>query len=194
MKQSGKEKTTKEIKVEKTNQIEEIIKEYSEIVRAIAKKYYISDGSEDDLFQEGLIGLTQGYNTYDTSHGEIGCPAFKSFVLMCAKRQIIDAVKRSNSKRNLPMTNFVSLNSDDFVETSAFVDLSEETLEDKVINKVSGEEQPKTIVNLSDFEMEVLNLYLDGMKQSEIAEVLDRPVKSVDNTLQRIKKKLKRNK
>jgi len=106
MKPLGSEKITKELKVDKSQQIEEIIKEYSEIVRAIAKKYYISDGSEDDLFQEGLIGLTQGYNTYDTRHGEIGSPAFKSFVLMCAKRQIIDAVKHSNSKRNLPMANF----------------------------------------------------------------------------------------
>jgi len=194
MKPLGSEKITKELKVDKSQQIEEIIKEYSEIVRAIAKKYYISDGSEDDLFQEGLIGLTQGYNTYDTRHGEIGSPAFKSFVLMCAKRQIIDAVKHSNSKRNLPMANFVSLSSDDFIETSDFADMSEETLEDKVINKVSGEEQSKTMVNLSDFEMEVLDLYLEGLKQSEIAESLNRPVKSIDNTLQRIKTKLKRNK
>lgn len=177
----------------KTQQLEEIIKEYSEIVRAIAKKYYISDGSEDDLFQEGLIGLTQGYNTYDTQHGEIGSEAFKSFVLMCAKRQIIDAVKHSNSKRNLPMTNFVSLSSDDFVETTDLSDVLEETLEDRVINKVSGE-QSKIILNLSEFERQVLDYYLEGTKQSEIAQILNKPVKSIDNTLQRIKSKLKRNK
>ena len=179
--------------MDKQQQIEDIIREYSENIRAIAKKYYISDGSEDDLYQEGLIGLTQGYNTYDISHGPIGSPAFKSFVLMCAKRQIIDAVKHSNSKRNLPMTNFVSLSSDDFVETSGFMDASEETLEDRVINKVAGEEtQSKTILNLSEFERLVLDYYLDGMKQSEIASLLDRPVKSIDNTLQRIKTKLKK--
>lgn len=177
----------------KTQQLEEIIKEYSEIVRAIAKKYYISDGSEDDLFQEGLIGLTQGYNTYDTHHGEIGSEAFKSFVLMCAKRQIIDAVKHSNSKRNLPMANFVSLSSDDFIETTDLSDVLEETLEDRVINKVSGE-QSKIILNLSEFERQVLDYYLEGTKQSEIAQILNKPVKSIDNTLQRIKSKLKRNK
>ena len=98
--------------------IEDIIRDYSENVRAIAKKFYISDGSSEDLFQEGLIGLIQGYNSYDTSHGAVGSEAFKSFLLMCAKRQIIDAVKKSNSKRNLPMNNFVSLSSDDFVKTS----------------------------------------------------------------------------
>lgn len=174
--------------------LEEIIEDYSEIVRAIAKKYYISDGSEDDLYQEGLIGLSQGYRTYDISHGEIGSPAFKSFVLMCAKRQIIDAVKKSNSKRNLPMTNFVSISSDDFIETTAFMDNLEEPLEDKVINKVSNEGGVEIVLNLSEFERQVLDLYIEGMKQSEIANLLEKPVKSIDNTLQRIKTKLKRNK
>ena len=179
--------------MEDKHQIEEIIKEYSEDVRAIAKRFYISDGSVDDLYQEGLIGLTQGYNTYDLSHGEIGSPAFKSFVLMCAKRQIIDAVKKSNSKRNLPMTNFISLSSDDFVETPEFSLNLEETFEEKVINKVSGEQGADIILGLSNFEHQVLNLYLEGLKQSEIAESLSKPVKSIDNTLQRIKTKLKRN-
>lgn len=174
--------------------LEEIINEYSDIVRAIAKKYYISDGSEDDLFQEGLIGLTQGYNTYDKSHGEIGSPAFKSFVLMCAKRQIIDAVKKSNSKRNLPMTNFISISSDEFIETVDYMDNSELPLEEKVINKVSEDEPVGLILNLSEFERQVLDLCIEGLKQSEIASVLNRPVKSIDNTLQRIKTKLKRNK
>ena len=194
MKQLDSERNKKEEKVEKQQQIEEIIKEYSDNVRAIAKKYYISDGSEDDLYQEGLIGLTQGYNAYDVSRGEVGSPAFKSFVLMCAKRQIIDAVKRSKGKRNLPMEKFVSLSSDDFVETSGFADYIEESFEDKVINRLSEEEQTKVILNLSTFEQQVLELYLDDLKQSEIAEQLDKSVKSIDNTLQRIKNKLKRNK
>ena len=174
--------------------IEDIIRDYSENVRAIAKKFYISDGSSEDLFQEGLIGLIQGYNSYDTSHGEVGSEAFKSFLLMCAKRQIIDAVKKSNSKRNLPMNNFVSLSSDDFVETSDIASLTAEPLEDKVINKMTSMEDGLTILDLSGFENEVLNLYLEGLKQSQIATILSKPVKSIDNTLQRIKTKLKRNK
>lgn len=172
--------------------IEDIIREYSDNVRAIAKKFYISDGSTDDLFQEGLIGLIQGYNSYDVSHGEIGSEAFKSFLLMCAKRQIIDAVKKSNSKRNLPMNNFVSLSSEDFIETSSFAVLTEEPLEDRVINKVSSMEEDSTILGLSNLEGKVLDYYLDGLKQSEIAEKLNKPVKSIDNTLQRIKTKLKK--
>ena len=62
--------------------IEDVIRDYSENIRAIAKKFYISDGSTEDLFQEGLIGLIQGYNSYDLAHGEIGSDAFKSFLLM----------------------------------------------------------------------------------------------------------------
>ena len=172
--------------------LEEVIKAYSEDVRIIAKKYFISDGSADDLYQEGLIGLSQGFKTYDTSHGKVWSPAFKSFVLMCAKRQIIDAVKKSNSKRNLPLNNFISLSSDNFVETPEFSRSAEETLEEMVINKVASEEQPDVILNLSEFEHQVLNLYLEGLKQSEIATNLNKPVKSIDNTLQRIKTKLKR--
>lgn len=163
---------------------------YKDNVRSIANKYYITDGSVEDLFQEGLIGLSQGYSTYDTSHGEVGSEAFKSFLLMCAKRQILDAVKRSNSKRNLPMNNFVSISSDDFVETAVLGGASRETLEDEVINRVSGENE--LILNLSEFERGVLDLYLEGLKQSEIATELNKPVKSIDNTLQRIKTKLKR--
>lgn len=174
--------------------IEDVIRDYSENIRAIAKKFYISDGSTEDLFQEGLIGLIQGYNSYDLAHGEIGSDAFKSFLLMCAKRQIIDAVKKSNSKRNSPMNNFVSLSSDDFVETSDIASLTAEPLEDKVINKMTSMEDGLTILDLSSFENEVLNLYLEGLKQSQIATILSKPVKSIDNTLQRIKTKLKRNK
>ena len=170
--------------------LEYFIELYRDNIRAIASKYYISDGSDEDLFQEGLIGLSQGYKTYNTSHGEIGSEAFKSFLLMCAKRQIIDAVKRSNSKRNLPMNNFVSISSDDFVETAVLGCASGETLEEEVINRVSGENE--LILNLSEFERNVLGLYLEGLKQSEIASELNRPVKSIDNTLQRIKTKLKR--
>ena len=181
----GKKYKTEKIVREEKN-LEYYIDLYKDNVRAIANKYYISDGSDDDLFQEGLIGLAQGYKIYDTTHGEIGSDAFKSFVLMCAKRQIIDAVKRSNSKRNLPMNNFVSISSDDFIETA----VSGETLEDEVIKRVSGEND--LILNLSEFDRRVLDLYLEGLKQSEIASELNRAVKSIDNTLQRIKTKLKR--
>ena len=180
--------------MEENQKIEEIIKEYGEDVKAIAKRYFISDGSIDDLYQEGLIGLTQGYKTYDISHGAVGSNAFKSFVLMCAKRQIIDAVKKSNSKRNLPMTNFVSLSSDDFVESPSFAPTTEETFEERIINRVSGDDNADVVLGLSEFERQVLDLFLEGLKQSEIATELNKPVKSIDNTLQRIKTKIKRNK
>ena len=179
--------------MEKNITIEDIIREYGDNVRSIANKFFISDGSIDDLYQEGLIGLIQGYNKYDISHGEVGSNAFKSFLLMCAKRQIIDAVKKSNSKRNIPMNNFVSISSDEFIETPEMVSLTEEPLEDRVINKIASEEEPLTFLDLSSFEKEVLNLHLEGLKQSEIASLLNKPVKSIDNTLQRIKTKLKRN-
>ena len=180
--------------MEENQKLEEIIREYADDVRAIAKKYFISDGSIDDLYQEGLIGLTQGYKMYDTSRGAVGSPAFKSFVLMCAKRQIIDAVKKSNSKRNLPMTNFISLSSDDFVETPNFAPVTAEAFEDRIINRVSGEESTDVVLGLSEFERQVLDLFLEGLKQSEIATELNKSVKSIDNTLQRIKTKIKRNK
>lgn len=162
-------------------------------IKIMAHKYYIAGGSEDDLVQEGLIGLVDGVNSYDESYGDVDSDAFKAFVLMCAKRQILDAIKRANSKRNTVLNNSLSLNDiDGGISEGVSSLLSNETPEDIVIERCEKEEASREIsIKLSEQEKMVLDLYLDGLKQSEIAIKLDKSVKSIDNSLQRIKNKIK---
>ena len=90
-------------------------------------------------------------------------------------------------------SNFVSLSAENFIETPELNNGMLEPFEEQIINKVPNEESNSIIVGLSEFEREVLDFYLDGFKQSEIATILNKTIKSIDNTLQRIKTKLKRN-
>lgn len=162
-------------------------------VKTIARKYFISGGNEDDLVQEGLIGLIDGIKSFDEKHGDINSESFKSFILMCAKRQILDAIKKDNGKKNSALNNSISLN-DGFEKNqeSGVQRVSVQTPEEIVIDKLEQEETTKSIfIKLSESEKSVLELYLSGCKQSEIAVQLNKSTKSIDNTLQRIKNKIK---
>ncbi len=177
--------------MEKSELIEFAIKKYSREIKKIASKYYIADGNNEDLFQEGLIGVIQAVNSYDLARGDKDSESFKKFVLMCAKRQILDAIKKSTRKKNEPLNNYVSF--DRTIDSILFdPTMQQSNPEDDFILKESIDEKNSTIeVLLSGFEKEVLDLYLDGKSQSEIANILGKPVKSVDNTIQRVKNKLK---
>ena len=94
--------------MEKVKLIEFAVKKYGKEIKTISNKYYIPNGSNEDLFQEGLIGVIEAVNSYDFSHGDENSESFKKFVLMCAKRQILDAIKKSNRKKNEPLNNYVS--------------------------------------------------------------------------------------
>ena len=110
---------------------------------------------------------------------------------MCAKRQILDAIKKANSKRNLPLNSSVSINTDSYLEADEIYDIAQ-TPEELVIKKDEAKEQLFSIeIKLSEFEKQVLDLYLEGLKQSAIAQKLGKSNKSIDNTLQRIKNKLR---
>ena len=178
--------------------IEELINQYKDDIHRIAKKYFIADGSDDDLFQEALIGFVQGVNNYDWSRGDNNSEPFKKFVFMCVKRQLLDAVKKSNSKKNIPLNSSVSLINDHDQNMTEYVDLQGEQQslnpEEIIMGKIELEEKHKMLhLSLSEFEMQVLDLYLAGAKQSDIAKELQKTTKSIDNTLQRIKSKLKKN-
>lgn len=182
------------MKKSKSQLVEETIKRFYGEIRTIARKYFISDGNFDDLLQEGLIGVVQAVDNYDFSRGDENSESFKKFVLMCVKRQILDSVKHSKRKKFSPMENYVSFDSSvDFLsENNEFSHKSSDP-EEIVLEREAAEEKNKMIeVLLSEFEKLVLDLYLDGNSQSKIAEILKRDTKSIDNTLQRIKNKLRR--
>lgn len=174
--------------------LEAVIESMMPEVRHIAQKFFMAGGSVDDLCQEGLIGLIDGIDRYDETRGDINSDAFKAFVLMCAKRQILDAIKKANSKKNMALNTSISLSAEDIeaIGESGIELIHPLTPEEIIMEQFEKEEHASTIsINLSGFEQEVLDLYLEGLKQSEIAKKLDKNIKSIDNTLQRIKNKIK---
>lgn len=173
-----------------------IVQKYSDFINCICRKYFIIGGTKEDLYEEGVIGLLEACKNYN---GESLFEArFDSFAKLCIKRQIFDAIKKSNTQKNKALNESISLvNISDSGDQQSMLDIwhdrttSNDPL-DLFLDREKFNERIKLCEkHLSKFEIEVLNHYLDGEKQSEIAKLLGRDVKSIDNTIQRIKAKLK---
>lgn len=172
---------------------EYLISKYKGFVKIRAKSYYLMGADNDDIVQEGLIGLFKAIKDYDKDK----LTSFKVFAELCITRQIITAIKTATRQKHIPLNSYISLNKPIYEENSS------STLLDiisgiKVTNPehiiIISEEiesmEKKTEEILSELELEVLMLYIEGMSYQEIAEKLDRHVKSIDNALQRAKRKL----
>lgn len=183
----------------KENELENLIDAYSDTIRAICRRYYLVGGSQEDLFQEGMIGFLEACKNFDTAKGDYHSSAFKKFALLCIKRQILDAIKHANAKKNQPLNNYISFNqkNDENQEfelefNSSFINYTDFDPETIIMNQETTDEQLKILAeNLSQSEKQVLNLYLAGLPQSKIAVKLNKSVKQIDNAIQRIKKKAK---
>lgn len=175
--------------------LEYLIQKYKHFVRAKARSYFLIGADREDIVQEGMIGL---YKSIRDFRGD-KLASFKAFAELCVTRQIITAIKTATRQKHIPLNSYVSLDKPIYDEDS------DRTLLDIICgNKVSDPEE--LIINqeeyddieekmseiLSDLERKVLRLYLDGRSYQEIAEDLDRHVKSIDNALQRVKRKLER--
>ncbi len=176
--------------------IVEIVQAYSDYINRICHKYFIVGGTKEDLYEEGVIGLLEACKSYN---GEsVFEERFEPFAKLCIRRQIIDAIKKSNTQKNKALNESVSFvnlmesgNDKSMLDVWSDRTTSNDPL-DLFLDKEKFDERIKLCEGqLSSFEKEVLRHYLDGEKQSEIAKVLGRDVKSIDNTIQRIKSKLK---
>ena len=175
-------------------ELENLIEAYADTVRAVCRKYYLIGGSEDDLFQEGMIGLVEACRDFDKSKGDYQSDAFKKFAMVCIKRQIFDAIKKSNTKKNKALNDSVSLtqknNSDEEFEIDFANFGSEENPEQNLLKHESNAEQLNKLYSLlSASESRILELYLEGLTQKKIASVLCKKTKQIDNAIQRIKRK-----
>ncbi len=176
------------------SQLEDLIRSYSGIIRAICRKYYLVGGGQDDLFQEGMIGLFEAYQKYE-GEGDYTSAQFRNFANLCIKRQIYDAIKHANKKNNSPLNSYMPISktsggASEYTPNYIYA-LDAVSPEDIVIDQEEIEEKFDICrKNLSNYEISVLDLYLQGEKQSQIAAKLDKSVKSIDNTIQRIKNKL----
>lgn len=172
-----------------------LITKYRNFVRAKARSYFLIGADREDIIQEGMIGLYKAIRDFK----EDKLTSFKAFAELCITRQIITAIKTATRQKHIPLNSYVSLDKPIYDEESdrTLMDVISGT---KVMNPeelfINQEEFDDIEVKmgelLSDLERKVLVLYLDGRSYQEISEELNRHVKSIDNALQRVKRKLER--
>lgn len=175
--------------------LEYLINKYKGFVRAKARTYFLIGADREDIIQEGMIGLYKAIRDFR----EDKLSSFRAFAELCITRQIITAIKTATRQKHIPLNSYISLNKPIFDEESdrTLMDIiSEDTIndpEEMVINReeFSGIEEKMGEI-LSGLECEVLALYLEGKSYQEIAVELERHVKSIDNALQRVKRKLEK--
>lgn len=158
-----------------------LIGRYTKLVRAYARRFFLLGGDNEDLVQEGMIGLLNAIRQYQTDVGP-----FPAYAAVCIKSRLISAVRAASAKKHAPLNESVPIVSADcFPPESVSV-----SPEDRLIDKELYFEYLATLnKNLSSLEKRVLSAYLDGMSCSEIAESIRKPIKSVGNAVQRIKLK-----
>ena len=176
--------------------IVKIVQEYSGYIKGLCRKYYIVGGTPEDLYQEGVIGLLEACNNYNGEN--LFEKKFEYFAKICIRRQVFDAIRKTQNGGNIALNQSVSFasESENGEELSKLEILADRTtisdpLELFIDKEKFYEKMEVCNKELTDLEKEVLNHYISGEKQSEIAKQLNKSVKSIDNTLQRIKAKLK---
>ena len=166
---------------------EELVIRYSRLVRACARPYFLTGGDREDLIQEGMLGLLSAVRHFDPEKSV----RFNTFAEYCIRRRIFDAIKASQRDKSIPLNTYVSLESPRFDEIYSPSASNLRDPEELIIANERVEEIKKYLEgSLSGFEKSILDMYLDGMSYSEMAEVVGKPTKSVDNAVQRIRKKL----
>ena len=162
-----------------------LLSENEDAIRGIAKKLYLAGGTEDDLVQEGRIGFAQGVKNYDDGRGDLSSKAFKAFALMCAKRQMLDAIRKAGRKKNEPLSKSVPLDSSLPAKDQLTIGP-----EEKLIQKES-EQEIFVHVDMTKTEKQIVEMLILGLSTTEIAQNLNKSKKAVDDALYRLRKKLK---
>ena len=175
-----------------------LLEKYKNLVNIKVSKYFMAGAEKEDIVQEGMIGLFKAIKNFKPDKQN----SFKSFANICIERQLITAIKTSNRQKHIPLNSYLSLNTaayenneDDSVELiDTFYNKEvEDPLETIMKKEYYTEVENAVNKNLSEFEKQVLDQFLKGESYVKIAEKLDSPVKSVDNAIQRIRKKAIKN-
>ncbi|MGC7847416.1 RNA polymerase sporulation sigma factor SigH [Desulforudis sp. 1088] len=178
-----------------TEALEYLINKYRHFVRAKARSYFLIGADREDIIQEGMIGLYKAIRDFRLDK----LSSFRAFAELCITRQIITAIKTATRQKHIPLNSYVSLNkpiydedSDrtllDVISGSKITDPEELVISREEFDDIEG----KIGELLSSLEWKVLMSYLEGKSYQEIAEDLQRHVKSIDNALQRVKRKLEK--
>ncbi len=174
---------------------EYLLHKYRNFVRAKARSYFLIGAEREDIIQEGMIGLYKAIRDFKSDRQS----SFRAFAELCVTRQIITAIKTATRQKHIPLNSYISLNKPIYEEDSdrTLLDVISGVRvanpEDMVISREEFEDiESKMNSILSDLEWRVLMSYLDGKSYQEIAVDIDRHVKSIDNALQRVKRKLEK--
>lgn len=182
-----------------SNVMDYLVNKYKGLVRNRAKDMFILGGDNDDLLQEGMIGLFKAVQNYDSGRDA----SFLTFAGLCISRQIYTAVQASGRQKHAPLNSYISM----YARTENDVDGKERDILDNVPSKAPRERNPEEMLidrenekelivsleaELSEFERQVLDLCLTGMNYTEIARILGREEKAADNAIQRIRSKMKK--
>ncbi|MEK4165081.1 RNA polymerase sporulation sigma factor SigH [Anoxybacillus sp. FSL W8-0104] len=172
-----------------------LIHKYKNFVRAKARSYFLVGADREDIVQEGMIGLYKAIRDFKEDKQS----SFKAFAELCITRQMITAIKMATRQKHIPLNCYVSLDKPIYEDDSArtLMDVLSGTKitnpEELIINREEFNHiEEKMTELLSDLERKVLLLYLEGRSYQEISEELNRHVKSIDNALQRVKRKLEK--
>ena len=175
--------------------LEFLLNRYKNFVRSRARSYFLIGADHEDIVQEGMIGLYKAVRDFRPEK----LASFRAFAELCVTRQIITAIKTATRQKHIPLNSYISLNKPIFDEESdrTLLDVISEGRITNPEELLIGRESYVSIESrideaLSPLERRVLAAYLDGKSYQEIAQMLDRHVKSIDNALQRVKHKLEK--
>ncbi len=174
-----------------------ILNKYKNLVKSKAKSMFILGADNDDLIQEGMIGLMKAIRGYDSGRDA----SFQTFADLCISRQIFTAIQAAGRQKHAPLNTYISLyigaaekgEGEEWELIHSLVSPSDKNPEELLIEDENLERLERLIdKELSDFEKQVLDLFLTGMKYTQIAKILGKDEKSTDNALQRIKSKIRK--
>ena len=162
-----------------------LCKRYIPVIRRLSRTMFILGGDMEDLIQEGTFGLISAIRTYDPDSGA----AFRTYAGTCIKNRILSAIQSAASSKHSPLNDGISLEDFDF---DSFPEAIQRSVEDLVIAKENQKEIFDTISGLlTSYELNVLRFYLEGLSYEEISSVLKKDTKSIDNAVQRVRRKLR---
>ena len=173
-----------------------LLNKYKDLVNTKVSRFFMTGGEKDDILQEGMIGLFKAIKSFNKEKQS----SFKTFANICIERQLITAIKSSNRQKHIPLNSYLSLNTSAYNDEDSveLIDIFNSNLIEDPLETITKQEYYEEIhtsidKSLSKFEKQVLSRFIRGESYVTIAEKLDSQVKSVDNAIQRIRKKAVKN-
>ena len=189
------EQLVEQVHLGNTDALDFLISKYRLFVKAKARSYFLVGADREDIIQEGMIGLYKSIRDFK----EDKLASFRAFAELCITRQIITAIKTATRQKHIPLNSYVSLDKpiyDEESERTLMDIITSPVIDDPEYLMINREDyrylEQKMAEVLSELEQQVLIRYLEGQSYNEISEELNRHVKSIDNALQRVKRKLER--